>query len=234
MSVIGLVFVTIASIVGWWLVRQGILDAPWLEEGTVAVASGSRRTAPTAGKVGLGVFLAVASCLFALLTAAFFMRMASPDWQAPPAPRILWLNTALLIASSISLQLAQMAASRDQMERARAALIAGGGFAIAFLFGQLWAWRELAALGFYAANNPADAFFYLLTGVHALHLAGGLVALGRVAGKAATDPDTPEFRANLDLCAIYWHFLLFVWFLMFAMLTGWANDFGVICRRLLA
>lgn len=233
MSVMGLFFIFIASVAGWWLVRQGVLQSPWLEEGEVANFPGPRSSPPSAAKVGLGVFLAVAACLFSLLAAAFFMRMASPDWLAPPAPRVLWLNTAFLIASSIALQLAEMAADRGEQERAKTALLAGGAFALAFLAGQLWAWRELAALGFFAAENPANAFFYLLTGAHALHLIGGLAALGRTAGMAWNEGDTESFRASLNLCAIYWHFLLLIWFLLFAMLAGWANDFGVICRRLL-
>jgi cytochrome c oxidase subunit 3 len=234
MSVIGLVFVTIASIAAWWLVRQGILESPWLDEGAVAVAGGSRRIAPTAGKVGLGVFLAVVSCLFALLTAAFFMRMDSPDWVAPPAPRVLWLNTATLIASGMALRFAQFAADREELSRVRASAIAACVFAVAFLCGQLWAWRELSALGFFAAANPANAFFYLLTAVHALHLAGGIVALGRTSGRAWGEFDWRELRSSLQLCAIYWRFLLIVWLFMFAMLAGWANEFGVICRRVLS
>lgn len=234
MSVMGLFFVFIASVAGWWLVRQGVLRQPWLEEGGVSDFPRDDSPLPAAAKVGLVIFLAVASCLFSLLSATFFMRMDSPDWQAPPAPKILWLNTALLIASSAALHFAQGAARENDMQRARAALLACGGFAFSFLFGQLWAWRELMDLGFFVAGNPANAFFYLLTGTHALHLAGGLVALGRTSSKAWGGSDDESFRASLDLCAIYWHFLLVVWFLMFAMLAGWANDFGVICRRLLA
>jgi cytochrome c oxidase subunit 3 len=234
MSVMGLLFVLIASVAGWWLVRQGILQSPWLEEGRIADLPGPRTPPPSAAKVGLGVFLAVASCLFSLLAAAFFMRMESPDWQAPPAPRILWLNTAFLIASSIALQLAVHAANGKELERAKTALLAAGAFALAFLLGQAWAWRELTAAGFFVADNPANSFFYLLTGAHALHLFGGLVALGRTANKAWSQGDTESFPTSVDLCALYWHFLLLVWFLLFAMLTGWANSFGVICRRLLS
>jgi cytochrome c oxidase subunit 3 len=234
MSVMGLFFVFIASIAGGWLVRQGVFQSSWLEEGQIAELSAPRAAPLSAEKVGLGVFLAVASCLFSLLAAAFFMRMDSPDWQAPPVPRILWLNTALLIASGIALHVAQLAAHRDDIQRARLSVFAAFSFAFAFLIGQLWAWRELTALGFFAAANPGAAFFYLLTGIHALHLAGGMVALGRTAGRAWNDFDPDSFCSSLELCAIYWRFLLILWFILFAMLAGWTNDFGVICRRVLA
>jgi len=79
---------------------------------------------------------------------------------------------------------------------------------------QLWAWRELAAQGLYASSNPANAFFYLLTGTHALHLVGGLAALARTARAAWSGRGGAELAASVELCAIYWHFLLFVWLLL--------------------
>jgi cytochrome c oxidase subunit 3 len=91
----------------------------------------------------------------------------------------------------------------------------------------------MAELEYFAASNPANAFFFLLTGTHALHLVGGLVALARTLEKAWRVSDAAALRVSVDLCAVYWRFLLFVWLVMFAMLTGATNEFGVICRRLL-
>lgn len=238
MSVMGLFFVFIASVAGMWLWREGVLHSPWLEEGEVTQYPSPRAQGvppPPAAKVGLAVFLAVAGCLFSLLTAAFFMRMDSPDWQAPPVPGVLWLNTAVLVASSVALHFSNSAARRGDLQRLRAWLFAGGALASIFLIGQMWAWRELIDSGYLVSSNAADAFFYLLTGTHALHLIGGLVALARTASRVFSVSRTSAALAtSVDLCAIYWHFLLFVWLLMFAMLTGWANNLGVICRRLLS
>jgi cytochrome c oxidase subunit 3 len=234
MSVMGLFFTFIASVAATWLWRQGVMQSPWLEEGEVANYSGPAPSRPLAAKVGLGVFLAVAGCLFSLMTAAYFTRMDSPDWQSPPMPGILWLNTLALFTSSVAIQMAQFAAVRSLHERLKAWLAAGAILAAAFLFGQFWAWRELAAAGVYASDNPANAFFYLLTGVHALHLVGGLVALARTTAKAWEDRLNASLTTSVELCAIYWHFLLFVWLLLFAMLTGQANVLGAICRRVLS
>lgn len=239
MSILGLLFVSIAAIAGFWLVRQGILQSPWLEEGELVDHPGFFGRAlsrPPASKVGLGVFLAVATCLFLLMTAAFFMRMESPDWQAPPAPAVLWFNTAALVASSVALQMAQFAVRQRDIRRARTALMIGGACAVMFLIGQLWAWRELIALGFYASSNPANAFFFLLTGAHGLHLIGGLVALARTTWQGASweKAKAATLATSVELCAIYWHFLLLIWLLLFAMMTGWANNLGVLCRRLLS
>ena len=90
-------------------------------------------------------------------------------------------------------------------------LIAGGVFAVAFLVGQLLAWQQLNAAGYFLAANPANAFFYLITGVHGLHLLGGLVALGRTTAKVWRGVEVSQVRLSVELCAIYWHFLLLVW-----------------------
>lgn len=236
MSVMGLFFVFIASIALVWLVRQGVTQSPWLEEGEVAQYRGARGVAPPpAAKVGLAVFLAVAGCLFSLLMAAFFMRSDAPDWRLPPPPAILWLNTALLAASSLALQMALNGARRADMARVRSALTIAAVAASLFLIGQLWAWRELLAEGLFASSNVANAFFYLLTGAHALHLIGGLIALARTIDKVRiASRFTQALTTSVELCAIYWHFLLFVWLLLFAALIGWADGLGAICRRALS
>ena len=238
MSVMGLFFLFIASGVFFWLAREGVMSSDWLEEGeTVGAAKsfrGARLAPPPAAKVGLAVFLAVALCVFSLLTAAYFMRMDTPDWQNPPLPRILWLNTAFLVASSVLLQWAYLAAACDETARTRALLKLGAATSACFLLGQLWAWRELIDDGYYVASNAANAFFYLLTAIHGLHLVGGLVALARTIDKAWRPVDRAALRSSVELCAIYWHFLLAVWLVMFAMLAGEMNGFGALCRRVLS
>lgn len=236
MSVMGLFFISIFSFAILWLARQGVFASHWLEEGEVAHHRRPAATEPPpAAKVGLAIFLAVAGCLFSLLAAAFYMRGDAPDWQMPPVPGVLWFNTAVLAASSVALQLALVAARRAEFERVKTALLIGAATAGLFIIGQIWAWRELLELRFFASSNAANAFFYLLTGAHALHLVGGLVALARTTDKVRGEGRvTRELTTSVELCAIYWHFLLFVWLLMFAMLIGWTDGFGVICRRLLS
>jgi cytochrome c oxidase subunit 3 len=97
-------------------------------------------------------------------------------------------------------------------------LLAGGGFAIVFLTGQLVAWQQLVALGYYAATNPANAFFFVMTALHGLHLFGGLVALGRTADKVLRGFDVDQVRLSVELCAVYWHFLLAVWLILFGLM----------------
>ena len=89
-----------------------------------------------------------------------------------------------------------------------------------FLVGQLVAWRQLDALGYYVASNPANTFFYLLSALHGLHLLGGLVAWGRTAGKLRHIGITLELRPEIELCALYWHFLLVIWLALFGLLLA--------------
>jgi cytochrome c oxidase subunit III len=215
MNITFLFLAGIAAIVAWWLARQRLTAKPWLEAGPVVDTGAS--FLPTA-KIGLAVFLAVVGTLFALLISAYSMRMEMGEWRPAPVPRLLWLNTGALILSSGALQWAQVAARRGKMDRVRAGLLAGGIFAFAFLAGQLIAWRQLDAGGYYLTANPAAAFFYLITGVHGLHILGGLVALGRTMDKAWQGVAVGKVRLSVELCATYWHFLLLVWLVLFGFL----------------
>ncbi|TPK73061.1 cytochrome-c oxidase [Mesorhizobium sp. B2-4-15] len=233
MSVIIVFLFVVAGFAGWWLSHQGLMSKPWLEQGLAGdVVALNRSTLPTA-KIGLGVFLAVVGCLFALFTSAYFMRMAVPDWQPLPLPRLLWLNTGVLVLSSIALQCTSVAARRGQIDTVRLGLATAGLTALAFLIGQLMAWRQLTADGYLLASNPANSFFYLITGIHGLHILGGLVGLGRTTTSAWTGARPERVRLGVELCAMYWHFLLFVWLAIFALLAGWAATFVDICRLLL-
>ncbi|MFZ0495340.1 MAG: cytochrome c oxidase subunit 3 [Methylocella sp.] len=215
MNITFLFLAVIAAIVAGWLAQQRLTAKPWLGAGLIGDTGASSLPA---AKIGLGVFLAVVGCLFALLISAYSMRMEMGEWRPAPAPKLLWLNTGMLILSSGALQWAQVAARRGKMDSVRGGLLAGGGFALAFLAGQLIAWRQLDASGYYLTANPAAAFFYLITGVHGLHILGGLVALGGTMDKAWRGVKLDHMRLSVDLCATYWHFLLFVWLVLFGLL----------------
>ena len=174
-------------------------------------------TAAATARRGLWIFLGVLTSLFLLFIAAYLMRMHFGDWHSLPKPRLLWLNTATLVASSAALQIALVALRHHRRRAAGFALLAGVGFALAFLLGQWLAWRQLQALGYFVAGNPANSFFYLITAVHGAHLLGGLVALARATAHwRGAAPGQREL--SLQLCARYWHFLLAVWLVLFALL----------------
>jgi cytochrome c oxidase subunit 3 len=233
---IALVFVAVVGAIAlWWLWHQGLFAKPWLEEGAPSDLGGMSTTLLPASKVGLGVFLAVVSALFVLLISAYAMRMPTRDWLPLPLPRVLWFNTAMLILSSLALYSAQRAARRGWMEGVRRGVLVGGVTALLFLIGQLLVWRQLTVEGYFLSSNPANAFFYLMTALHGLHVAGGLVALVRTSARVWDDDQVEMREASLsvELCATYWHFLLLVWFVLLLVLTGGAAEFLDICRQVL-
>jgi cytochrome c oxidase subunit III len=232
-SAIVLFLAVIAIIVGYWLSQQRLMAKPWLEEGPIDDFPGTGAVSLPAAKLGLGVFLAVAGSLFALFVSAYSMRQSLGDWRALPVPKLLWFNTGVLVLSSIALQWAYLAARRDDLEAVIIGLLAGGVSAVIFLIGQLLAWQQLGAAGYFLASNPANTFFYLLTAVHGLHLMGGLAALGRTTTKVWRSTEVAEVQLSVELCTIYWHFLLLVWLVLLGLLTGWTDDFIATCRGLL-
>lgn len=184
---------------------------------------------PAARKLALRVFLAVVAVLFALLVTAYGGRMAYEDWRPAPQINLLWANTFVLILSSVALQWAQYSARRGWMDAMRAGLLAGGAFTVVFLFGQLLAWRQLGTMVYFEVTNPAIAFFYLITGLHGVHLLGGLVAWGRTVSRVWGDFDVAKVRQSVELCTVYWHFLLFVWLVLFGLLFS-GNNLDVLLK----
>ncbi len=233
MSAVILFMATIAAIAGWWLSQQRLAAKPWLEEGVAVDFRGEGGSQVAPAKIGLGVFLAVVGSLFALLISAYSMRNNMVDWRELPLPRLVWFNTGILVISSAALQWALTAARRDDHEGLLAGLLIGGACAVTFLAGQLVVWQQLSAAGYIVASNPANSFFYLITATHGLHLIGGLVALGRTTAKVWRGAPMTELRLSVELCAIYWHFLLLVWLVLLGLLTGWTDDVVNICRQLL-
>ncbi|HYI04517.1 MAG TPA: cytochrome c oxidase subunit 3 [Reyranella sp.] len=232
MSVILVFLVAVIAFAGWWLAHQRLMSKPWLEVGPDPVGGPGPAGMPTQ-KIALGIFLAVVGALFALFASAYFMRMELPDWRPMPIPRIVWLNTGMLMLASVALECALSADRQRDASTLQLSLAAGVVATLAFLAGQLVAWRDLSASGYLVTANPANSFFYLLTGLHGLHILGGLVALARTAPAAWGAPGSGTFRLRLELCVAYWHFLLFVWLCLLVLFTGWAADFVNICRGLL-
>lgn len=186
-------------------------------------------------KVGLRVFLAMVSSLFLLFLVAFIIRSQIPDWQpltAPTAPlahpTALWLNSALLFGASIALQCARLAARHDRAKATLLAFALGGALAVAFIAGQARVWQQFDAWGYAIAGNPANSFFYLLTGLHALHLLGGLIAWGKTLSRLLLGEPLAELRGSIELCASYWHYLLGLWLLLFALLTSTPETYQAI------
>jgi cytochrome c oxidase subunit 3 len=203
---------------------------PWVtDQGKVDDLYAGGASSGLAKKLALRVFLAVVAVLFMLLVVAYGSRMAYEDFRPSPQLGLLWANTFVLILSSVALQWAQYSVRRGQMDAMRVGLLVAGALTVVFLFGQLLAWRQLGAMVYFEVTNPAIAFFYLITGLHGLHLLGGLVAWGRTVAKVWGDFEVARIRQSVELCTVYWHFLLLVWLVLFGLLfTG--NNLDILLK----
>lgn len=177
---------------------------------------------PSTAQLGLWIFLATVTMLFAAFSSAYIVRGTRPDWQQTAMPSLLWLNTAVLLASSATLEVAR---ARRWAQRAPAGwLLASALLGAGFFLGQLTVWRQLADSGVYVQTNPFSSFFYILTGLHGLHLLGGLALLfhllfsGIRARQAADARKLQALRGQTELCATYWHFLGALWIYLFFIL----------------
>jgi cytochrome c oxidase subunit III len=191
--------------------------------GATTAAVRGRGRPPSIHGVALWLFIGVATTLFSLFIVAYVMRMANADAVAIAMPPQLLASTALLVLGSALLHRAGTAASRARdAALAWRWLLAGGACAFVFLAAQGSAWQALLARQVTAAGNPAGSFFYLLTAMHALHVAGGLIAWTVVARafhrERTHDPAAAAWRVGL--LARYWHFLLLAWLALFACFSG--------------
>jgi cytochrome c oxidase subunit 3 len=216
-----LVFLAIimATIIGW-LLRQSLNTQPWDAHDPLENQPGRGVLNVDPAKIGLLSFIAVATSLFALFLSAYLMRMKLADWHPLAEPSLLWINTGVLVLASAAFQLTKGAASKSQPLTVKIGLVVGGACTILFLLGQLMAWQQLNASGYFLASNPANSFFYLLTALHGLHLLGGLWVWGRTTARLLTGADALSVRLSVELCTVYWHYLLLVWFGLFALLLS--------------
>lgn len=193
--------------------------------------SEDERLSGSSYKIGMWVALAAVAMMFTALTSAYIVRAStSNDWQPIDAPVMLWFSTGLILASSITFEIARRSLKRGNAGGYKLWLLLTVLLGLGFLTTQLLAWRELVAQGVYLASNPHSSFFYLLTGAHAVHLLGGILALDylllsslRDGGKA----DGQGFlrakrrRAAADSIALYWHFMDGLWIYLFLLLFLW-------------
>lgn len=176
-------------------------------------------------RLGVGLALASIGMLFTGLTSAYVVRQAlDPAWRATPMPKILLINTAVLLASSVTLEKARRALGRVAAGSRFKWLTATLALGIAFVGGQFMAWQQLASGGINLSTNPHSSFFYLLTGLHGLHLLGGILALGYLCLRAWRDcrfmaavPRVDPVRA-IGATALYWHFMGGLWVYLLVLL----------------
>jgi cytochrome c oxidase subunit 3 len=221
------------GVIIWFLLIRKLNTRSWERHGSSVHVRSARgdvgEVEVPPARIALWVFLAVITSLFGLFISAYFIRMGHghgaehgiSDWHSVSKPPILWFNTAMLILSSVTMQAARHAVGSKDRGRVMRYLSAGGLFAVLFIAGQLVAWRELRGSGYGLTSGPASAFFYVLTGVHGLHLLGGLAVWLKTMVRLRTRAvELIDVRLSIELCTVYWHYLLLVWLVMFTLLLS--------------
>ena len=199
---------------------QTLTEKPWEEDQIKIDNEHQGRTLNLSKyKLGLRTIMVVSTIIFSLFIVSYSDRMLVHDWRSMPEPWLLWLNTGVLLLSSFVFHFTKLAADRNEHEKTKNGLYLIGFLAYSFLIGQLLVWYQLMSSGYYGTTNVANAFFYLFTALHGLHLIGGLYFWGRTTAKFLNKNSKAEdTKHSIELCAIYWHFLLAVWVVLFGLM----------------
>ena len=216
-----------------------LISKPWLSSELDIPGSLSTSPMQQSAKTALIFFLLVVTVVFFLLTITFlsrsqypdFMALAGAPWLPFTQPVTLWINSAMLFLASLSIRnaaIGQLINASEGRKRVMLSLCLTVLFSGLFLIGQLLVWKQLTESGFAVNGNPANSYFYLFTGIHGLHLAGGFMALLWVVIKFVKHADNERFSASLGLCVWYWHYLFIVWMLLFALLTATPDTYNTI------
>jgi cytochrome c oxidase subunit 3 len=160
--------------------------------------------------------------LFAAFTSAMVVRRGlSDDWASMAKPPILLVNTAVLLLSSVALELARRGLKSRERGKFNRWWTGATALGALFLGGQTLAWSQLNAAGVFISSNPSSSFFYVLTVSHAVHLVGGVTALIYVDVQALRLRLGPAKRTVIDISAIFWHFLDGLWVYLMVLFYVW-------------
>lgn len=179
-----------------------------------------RPNPPSARRHTTAILLLMVSIfmLFMAMVSAFiFLRATNTRWVPLRLPAIVWFNTVVLITSSVCIERARRRLSSGDVHQFRKIWTVATGLGVLFLIGQLIAWRQLVSEGLYVATNQASSFFYIFTGLHGLHIIGGICGLLYVAFRKFEYSRVPRTVAA-QVASYFWHFLDGLWIFLLALL----------------
>ncbi len=169
-------------------------------------------------KFALWLFLVSVVMIFISLSSAYVVKQSVGDWVYVDFPDLFKITSGIIILSSITMHYAYLSAKRNNVGKIRISLIITGILAVLFVIGQLMAWDELVAGGFYFVDNPASSFIYVFTGLHIVHLFGAVVFLLLVLTDAFRYKVHSRSLLRIEMCATFWHFLGGLWLYLYLFL----------------
>lgn len=169
-------------------------------------------------KFGLWLFMITVVMIFASLTSAYIVRQAEGNWVVFELPMEMWVTSAIILISSISMQMAYVAAKKDALDRVKLLVTITSVLGVAFLIGQFFVWGALVDQNIFLVGNPSGSFLYILSGLHGLHLVSGIIFLIIVLISTFKYRVHSKNLAQIQMCATYWHFLGGLWIYLFVFL----------------
>ena len=182
----------------------------------VEVANEPRAMDPK--KFAMWLFIVSALMVFAGLTSAYMVRQAAGNWLVFDLPSLFYVTTGIIMLSSVTMHWAYISAKRDNLEMTKVAITITMILGFAFFVGQFMAWGKLVEESVYLVGNPAGSFVYILSGLHMIHIVGGVVYLLIVLVATFRYKVHSRRLAQMEMCATYWHFLDALWLYLFVFL----------------
>jgi len=178
-------------------------------------------------RIAMWFLLLVVMMTFGGLIAAYIVISTNGvmEWQPFALPVQVWVSTVLILASSVTYKIAHSSLNQDKQQKAKNWLLATTVFGGMFIASQLFAWVELVRRGVYVQSNPYAGFFYILTAVHAVHVIGGIAALGyillRTWQSTSSNEELIKRKQVSNSVGWYWHFMDGLWIFLFLLLGFW-------------
>lgn len=166
-------------------------------------------------KFALWLFIVSIVMIFAALTSAYIVRQGQGNWFEFDLPSIFWVNSGVILLSSVTMHLAYLSAKKDNLEWVKIFMAITTLLGAIFLVMQVYAWDELAKMDVYFVGNPSGSFIYVFTGVHGFHLVTGLIYLVVVLIATFRYKVHSRNMVRLEMCSTYWHFLDGLWLYLF-------------------
>ncbi len=170
-------------------------------------------------KFGMWLFMASVMMLFISLTSAYIVRQAEGNWLYFDLPVLFLVSTVVIITSSVTMQFGFWAAKKDNLQLVKVMVSITTVLGLAFLLIQYLGWKDLVLHSVYLVGNPSGSFFYIITGLHGLHIISAIVYLLIVLNSAIRHNIHSKNMAQMEMCTTYWHFLGVLWLYLFVFLT---------------
>ena len=199
-----------------------LTEKPWEANQAAIDSKHSGQTFNISNQMSVVIIIfGISSVLFSLIFTGYLYSLPpGHDTTFILKTNILWINTLVLVISSFVFIRIQLASKKNNFEKARRELFFIGILAVLFLIGQLLVWQDLVQAGYYVSGSPANGYFYVFTTLHGFHLLGGLIYWAMTINKVwkLENIIIRKAKHTIELCAIYWHFLLAVWIVLFGLM----------------